>query len=255
MLAILQPFCPFTMVGTIRPLISGAVAEQDTNTVDPVKEVATLSHPLAGIVDEPVAKQVILAMLHSGVPESVVLSIFDTGYYEIVVPPKPTCAPYIAITYTNDIKEGHMNDLNSQPAQDAIFLTIPKLGMTAVERGEWEDEEAWDGYQWGSVEYYQESGEVDAIPWPALYTIAELEDLESVSGLQIYFAECDFHSLDPSVSTMDSGVEPWYCSKSHSSSPHMDFFTQEWSAVTTSSGIFGICSLSMRTLDWSRTPT
>ncbi|KAL5632967.1 hypothetical protein ACGC1H_003455 [Rhizoctonia solani] len=168
-------------------------------------------------------------MRHSGVPESVARSIFDTGYYEIVVPLKATCAPYIAITYTNDVEEGHIYDLNSQPAQDTIFLTIPKSGMTAVERGEWEEEEVWDGFHWGSVEYHQESGEVDAIPWPVLYTIAEFEDLEPVSGLQIYFAECDDSSLDPFASTVDRGTEPWYSSKSHSSLEHMDLHSQEWS--------------------------
>ncbi|KEP52161.1 hypothetical protein V565_049700 [Rhizoctonia solani 123E] len=232
MLAILQPFCPSMMVGTIRPLISDAGGEKDklTAAVAAAKVEAAAWFHLVGIVTEPAAKQVIFDMLHSGVPESVARSIFETGYYEIVVPPKATSAPYIAITYTNDVEEGHTHDLNSQPAQDTIFLTIPKPGMTAVERGEWEEEEeVWDGFRWGSVECRQESGEVDAIPWPVLYTIAEFEDLEPVSGLQIYFTECDDSSLDPFASTVDRGVEPWYSSKSHSSLEHVDVRTQEWS--------------------------
>ncbi|CAE6484490.1 unnamed protein product [Rhizoctonia solani] len=231
MLAILQPFCPSVMIGITRSLTSDGVSEQDrvAIAVDDVQETTTPSHPLTGIVAEPEAKQVILEMLHSGVPEPIIRSIFDTGYYEIVTPFDPTGAPYIAITYTNDLEEGHVYNLNSNPTQDGTFLTIPEAGMTAVERGEWEEEGTWDGFQWGSVEYRLESGEVDAISWPVLYTIAEYEDLEPVSGLQIYFAGCDDSSLDLCIPTMDSGIEPWCLSKSNSSSPRMDVWMRDWS--------------------------
>ncbi|CUA72605.1 hypothetical protein RSOLAG22IIIB_10168 [Rhizoctonia solani] len=217
------------MASTIRPLMIGAVGEQEpvNATVSPVEVEEISSQPLAGIVVGPAAKQVILDMLRSGVPESVARSIFDTGYYEIIVPSKPTRAPYIAITYTNDVQEGHVCGLNAQPVQDAIFLTIPKPGTTAAERGQWEEEETWDGFHWGSVEYHQGSGGLDAVPWPVLYTIPELDDLEPVSGLQIYFAECDDNVSDLSVPTVDSNLEPWYSSKLYSGSGHTDY--QEWS--------------------------
>ncbi|KAH7327588.1 hypothetical protein B0J17DRAFT_680293 [Rhizoctonia solani] len=217
MLAILEPFCPPAMVGTTRLPTSSEFSRQETVVVAVDQlEVTTLTHPLTGIVAEPRAKQVIVEMLDTGIPEAVIRPIFDTGYYEIVLSFEPASAPYIAITYTNDIGEGHIHGLNSRPTQDPISLTVPELGMTAVERGEWE-EEVWDGLQWDSFEYLQESGEVDAIPWPVLYTIAEFDDLEPVSGLRIYFAGCDY-ALDPSTPTTDSGIQPWCRSKSNSSS-------------------------------------
>ncbi|KAG8731057.1 hypothetical protein FRC11_005235 [Ceratobasidium sp. 423] len=209
------------MVGTARPLASeevGAVA-----AVDEVQGAMTSLHPLTGIVAEPEAKQVILEMLHSGVPEPIIRSVFNTGYYEIITPSDPACAPYIAITYTNDLAEGHTHNLNSIPAQDLTFMTIPKSRMTAVERGEWE--ETWDGFQWGSVEYRLDSGEVDAISWPVLYTIAEYEDLEPVSGLQIYFG-CDDSSLD--LFPTSGGTEPRRL-ESKSGSSQMDLLVRDWS--------------------------
>ncbi|CAE7141050.1 unnamed protein product [Rhizoctonia solani] len=233
MLAILESFCPTRMVGTTRARSAALNVARSQDAVIPavnsVEETVIPSHPLAGIIAAPEVEQVILEMLHSGISESVIRSIFDTGYYEIVVPPEPAWTPYIAVTYTNDVAEGHIHGLNSQPVQDTIFLTTPKLGMTADERGEYE-EDAWDGFQLSSINYYQESGEMDAIPWPVLYTIAEMEDLEPVSGLQIYFSDCDYNSLDPSVSAMNNGVTPWYRSKSFPSSPQVDTCTQEWSS-------------------------
>ncbi|CAE6532225.1 unnamed protein product [Rhizoctonia solani] len=216
------------MVGTTR--LPSEFSKQHTvaAAVDQLEEVSTPIHPLTGIVAEPQAKQVILEMLDTGIPEAVIRPIFDSGYYEIVLPLEPTDTPYIAITYTNDIQEGHIYDLNSHPPQDLMSLMIPELGMTAVERGEWEQEESWDGFQWGSVEYFQESGEVDAIPWPILYTIAEFDDLEPVAGLQIYFAGCDYGSLDSSTPTMDS-IESWYHPKSISRAVFEDSRIGDWS--------------------------
>ncbi|KAJ1307118.1 hypothetical protein OPQ81_001236 [Rhizoctonia solani] len=217
------------MVGITRPL-TPVGANRQAAVASAVDRVEETTHPLTGIVAEPEAKQVILDMLHSGTPEPVIRSIFDTGYYEIIAPFKPSGAPYIAITYTNDDKEGYISNLNSHPTQDFNFLTTPKLGMAADGRDEWE-EDGWDELHWGSIEYCQESGKVDTIPWPVLYTIDEVEDSEPVSGLQIYFTGCDDDPLDLYTPTMDGDIEPWRLSKSKSESrsPQIDLWVRDWS--------------------------
>ncbi|CAE6444283.1 unnamed protein product [Rhizoctonia solani] len=231
MLAILEPFCPLsTMAGTVLPPIPRVPRGQvEPLVVNQTEEEMALPHPLTEIVAEPEAKQVILDMLDCGTPESVIRSIFDSGYYEIAVSSKTTSAPYIAIAYTNDDEEGYVYDMNSQPPQQLDCLMVPRPGMTSVERGEWEDE-TWNGLQWGSIEYIDDSGEVSSIPWPALYTSTDFEDLEAASGLQMYFSECEDRSWGLCTSVMNSGIETWRLSKSSSSrSPRLDMWIQDWS--------------------------
>ncbi|CAE6390859.1 unnamed protein product [Rhizoctonia solani] len=233
MLAILEPFCPLSTMGnTARPSASRKARTQAQTAVvvhQCGKEI-TAPHPLTEIVTEPEAKQVILDLLACGTPESVIRSIFETGYYEVTVPSQSSSAPYIAITYTNDEVEGYVYDMNSQPPQQLDLLIVPMPGMTSVDRGEYEDEEIWDGLQWGSVDYLDDSGEVDSIPWPVLFTSTDFEDLEAVSGLEIYFSGGDDRSWGLCTPAMPSGIEPWRLSKSSSSQPpQSDMWIRDWS--------------------------
>ncbi|QRW17405.1 hypothetical protein RhiXN_05407 [Rhizoctonia solani] len=233
MLAILEPFCPLTtMVGTKLPSASSRLVSQlESPTAAGQANKGTVPlHSLTEIVTEPEAKQVILDMLGSGTPESVIRSIFETGYYEIAVPPRSIGVPYIAITYTNDEQEGYIYDMNSQPPQHLDLLTVPRPGMTTVERDEDENEAAWDRLQWGSIDYLDDSGEVDSIPWPVLYTNTDFEDLEAVSGLEIYFSGSSDRSWGLCTPIMNNGIEPWRLSRaSTSQSAQLDMWARDWS--------------------------
>ncbi|KAH7327664.1 hypothetical protein B0J17DRAFT_680525 [Rhizoctonia solani] len=135
-------------------------------------------------------------MLMKDVPRSIIRSILLSDSYDILVPPNPSTAPYIAISYAKDTEEELYAIINNaHPAQDRTFLMAPRPGMTAVDRDE-DEEENWYPIAEGL-----------GTPSYIIVDLEELDDLEPSVDIRNYFTGYDrrcriLNPLDfPSAST------------------------------------------------------
>ncbi|CAE6388753.1 unnamed protein product [Rhizoctonia solani] len=147
----------------------------DTLSVPPEEShMIQYSHRLSDNKAE--ADKVLLGMLKNDVPRTVIRSILQSDSYDIRVPPNPSTAPYLVISYADDTEEEYYASINNvHPTQDWTFLMVPRPGMTAADRNQDDDEEE----EWDPVTEESEAHSYSLVDFEELSTLglpAEIED-------------------------------------------------------------------------------